>query len=112
MDGAWINLEKKEIQAGMTYVALSRLRTLDKCVIEAHQLDRLQKCRTRDMSIRITEEKRLEELEKKFLCSLPDYFSIEDDEITSTVLSENDFLEEEDEVMSTDLSENEDVTKN
>ena len=45
LDGAWINLEDREIQLGMTYVALSRLKSLKNCVIDDHAFDRLKKCR-------------------------------------------------------------------
>ena len=70
MEGAWIDLEDREIQAGMTYVALSRLKTLNKCVIEDHDFERLKKCRWKDVALRIAEEQKLQEIQKKTLVEL------------------------------------------
>ena len=43
----------------MTYVALSRLTTLDECVIDDHKFERLKKCRLKKMMQLIQEEQRL-----------------------------------------------------
>lgn len=45
---AWINLATPENTAGITYVTISRIRTLDSCVVEPMTFDRLKN--TKDSS--------------------------------------------------------------
>ena len=63
LEKAWIDIGPTEKVAGITYVALSRVRALSSCVIEPMSLDRLQvigTCPT--ITFRIQEEIRLESL--------------------------------------------------
>ena len=57
------NIGKKESCPGMTYVALSRVRTLSSCVIEPRNYERLSKLNSsKALQYRQKEEHRLHEL--------------------------------------------------
>ena len=120
LEGAWINLEDAEISSGMTYVALSRLKTLKHLMIEPHEFGRLQLCRRKGIYERIQEEKRLSELEKKVqpqdTKTLSNRRIIKDivgvDDVLHEV-EEIDVVEEHEETLSnwTDSYKNEDKTE-
>ena len=65
---AWINLGTSEKTAGITYVALSRIRTLNSCVIEPMAFDRLKNIQdSSQLRFRIEEEIRVNDLTTTFL---------------------------------------------
>ena len=65
---AWINLGTSEKTAGITYVAISRIRTLDSCVIEPMTFDRLKNIKdSSQLRFRIEEEIQLNDLATAFL---------------------------------------------
>ena len=65
---AWINLGTTEKTAGITYVAISRIRTLDSCVIAPMTFDRLKNIKdSSQLRLRIQEETRLNDLATAFL---------------------------------------------
>ena len=99
MQGAWIDLEDREIQLGMTYVALSRLTSLQNCVLEDHEFERLKKCRLKDMQQLVTEEKRLRQLQSKTLKKL----QLHDKSVMLIKISEDDDAESDDEDDDLDL---------
>ena len=60
---AWIDIGNTERVPGLTYVAISRVRSLDSCVIQPMSFERLQaikKCK--NLQYRIAEEIRLQQL--------------------------------------------------
>ena len=60
---AWIDLGKSEKVASISYVAISRVRTLDSCVIEPMSYERLQNIKeNKNLTYRILEEERLQTL--------------------------------------------------
>ena len=60
---AWIDLGKSERVAGLSYVAISRVRNLSNCVIEPMSFERLQSIRkSTNFLYRIEEEQRLRNL--------------------------------------------------
>lgn len=59
----WIDLGKSEKVAGISYVAISRVRTLDSCIIEPMSLERLQSIKKgKNITYRLQEEERLQNL--------------------------------------------------
>ena len=62
----WIDLGKSEKVAGISYVAISRARNLDSCVIEPMSFERLTSIKnSRNFSYRLEEEMRLADLAAK-----------------------------------------------
>ena len=60
LEQAWIDIGPSEKTTGLTYVALSRVRSLSSCIIEPMSFDRLQAIgRSSHMKFRIEEEQRL-----------------------------------------------------
>ena len=60
---AWINIGSSEKTSGFTYVAISRVKTLDSCIIEPMTLDRLTSIRKNpQLKYRIAEEAHLNQL--------------------------------------------------
>lgn len=60
---AWINIGSSEKTSGLTYVAISRVKTLDSCVIEPMTVDRLGSIKKNpQLKYRIAEEARLNQL--------------------------------------------------
>ena len=64
LEGAWINIGKKDIAAGMTYVALSRLVGLENSVFDEVCFERLLKCKSKNVKQRIDEEQKIKQLEE------------------------------------------------
>ena len=63
LEKMWIDLGKSEKSVGLTYVALSRVRSLDSIIIEPMSFERLSCIRSSSgFEYRINEEKRLNEL--------------------------------------------------
>lgn len=63
---AWINIGSSEKTPGLTYVAISRVKTLESCVIEPMTLDRLTSIKKHhQLKYRIAEEVRLNKLSNK-----------------------------------------------
>ena len=63
IDQAWLDLGPSERSLGMSYVALSRVRSLDSLLIEPLTFDRLKAIgRAKNLQIRKKEEERLQEL--------------------------------------------------
>ena len=60
---AWIDIGQTERTAGISYVAISRVRTLPSCIIEPMTFERLKSIKkSASLKFRIEEEKRLNEL--------------------------------------------------
>ena len=60
---AWIDIGKTEKTAGISYVAISRVKTLGSCIIEPMTFERLKGLRkSANLKYRLEEEKRLDEL--------------------------------------------------
>ena len=60
---AWIDIGKSERTPGITYVAISRVRALSSCVIEAMPFDRLTNInKSSSLQYRLDEENRLDEV--------------------------------------------------
>ena len=60
---AWIDIGKTEETAGISYVAISRVKTLGSCIIEPMTFERLKGLRkSANLKYRLEEEKRLDEL--------------------------------------------------
>ncbi len=86
LEGAWIDLGKNEYASGLTFVALSRVKNFNNCIIESMSFERLQKCnKKKDIADRLTEEKRLLEVE-----TLNDNEMIEDVEKTNKSFESSD----------------------
>lgn len=65
---AWIDLGTSEKVAGLTYVALSRVRRITDLVIEPMTLERLQAVKNlSNLQFRLKEEQRLDSLAKQTL---------------------------------------------
>ena len=65
LSNAWIDIGKTEKTAGISYVAISRVRTLSSCVIEPMTFERLTSLKkSKHLQFRDEEEKRLDELAK------------------------------------------------
>ena len=60
---AWIDIGKTEKTAGITYVAISSVRTLSSCIIEPMTFERLKSLKkSANLKFRLEEEKRLDKL--------------------------------------------------
>lgn len=60
---AWIDIGKTEKTPGISYVAISRVRTLCSCIIEPMTFERLKSiAKSANLKFRLEEEKRLDEL--------------------------------------------------
>ena len=60
---AWIDFGQTERTAGISYVAISRVRTLSSCIIESMTFERLKSIKkSATLKFRIEEEKRLNQL--------------------------------------------------
>ena len=60
---AWIDIGQTEKTAGISYVAISRVKTLCSCIIEPMTFERLKGLRnSTNLKYRLEEEKRLDEL--------------------------------------------------
>ena len=60
---AWIDIGKTERTAGISYVAISRVRTLSSCIIEPMTFERLACLRkSANLNFRLQEEMRLDKL--------------------------------------------------
>ena len=60
---AWIDIGKSEKTPGISYVAISRLRTLETCVIEPMTFERLTSLKKSvGLQYRLQEESRLDKL--------------------------------------------------
>ena len=60
LEKAWINIGPREQTAGMTYVAISEVKTLDSCVIEPMSFERLKTIKNAsNFQFRLQEEERL-----------------------------------------------------
>ena len=60
---AWIDIGQTEKTAGISYVAISRVKTLCSCIIEPITFERLKGLRnSTNLKYRLEEEKRLDEL--------------------------------------------------
>ena len=60
---AWIDIGQTEKTAGISYVAISRVKTLGSCIIEPMTFERLKGLRkSANLKYRLEEEKRLDEL--------------------------------------------------
>ncbi|XP_068744365.1 ATP-dependent DNA helicase PIF1-like [Montipora capricornis] len=65
LSNAWIDIGKTGKTAGISYVAISRVRTLSSCVIEPMTFERLTSLKkSKHLQFRDEEEKRLDELAK------------------------------------------------
>ena len=63
---AWIDIGKTERTAGISYVAISRVRTLSSCIIEPMTFERLACLRkSANLNFRLQEEMRLDKLADK-----------------------------------------------
>lgn len=63
---AWIDIGQTEKTAGISYVAISRVKTLGSCIIEPMTFERLNGLRkSANLKYRLEEEKRLDELAQK-----------------------------------------------
>lgn len=63
LEKAWINIGSRERTAGMTYVAISRVKTLDSCLIEPMSFERLKAIKNAsNFQFRFQEEERLSRL--------------------------------------------------
>ena len=63
LEKAWIDLGPSERVPGITYVAISRVRSLSSCVIEPLSLERLQNIgKSPALKYRLAEEERLQDL--------------------------------------------------
>ena len=63
---AWIDIGQTEKTAGISYVAISRVKTLGSCIIEPMTFERLKGLRkSANLKYRLEEEKRLDELAQK-----------------------------------------------
>ena len=63
LEGAWIDIENKEHASGLTFVALSRIKTLANSVIERFTFKRLMKCKHKNTEARRKEEERIRKIE-------------------------------------------------
>ena len=60
LEKAWINIGPQERTAGMTYVAISKVKTLDSCVIQPMSFERLKTVKNAsNFQFRLQEEDRL-----------------------------------------------------
>ena len=60
---AWIDIGHTEKTAGISYVAISRVRTLSTCIIEPRTFERLTSLkRSINLTFRLEEERRLNNL--------------------------------------------------
>ena len=60
---AWIDIGQSERTAGISYVAISRVRTLPSCIIEPMTFERLKSLRkSANLKFRLEEERRLDKL--------------------------------------------------
>ncbi len=63
---AWIEIGQTERTAGISYVAISRVRTLSSCIIEPMTFERLKSLKkSANLKFRLEEEKRLDNLAKE-----------------------------------------------
>ncbi len=63
---AWIDIGKSEKTAGVSYVAISRVKTLSSCVIEPMTYERLTSLRSSaNLQFRLEEENRLDQLAQR-----------------------------------------------
>jgi hypothetical protein len=66
LDYAWVNVGKKELTVGMTYVALSRVRNLSSLIIEPITFDRLTSIKQlQTLKYRVKEQERLKKIANK-----------------------------------------------
>ncbi len=65
LDAAWIDLGKNEYAAGLSFVAFSRVKYFNECIIESMSWQRLEKCKNKNITERLAEEKRLLEKENE-----------------------------------------------
>ena len=60
---AWVDIGKSERTVGMSYVALSRVKTLSSLIVEPMSFERLQKIRSAaTFQYRLQEQERLQRL--------------------------------------------------
>ena len=59
---AWIDIGKSERTAGVSYVAISRVKTLTSCVIEPMTYERITSLKSSNLQYRLEEENRLSQL--------------------------------------------------
>jgi hypothetical protein len=60
---AWIDIDKSERSAGVSYVAISRVKSLASCVIEPMTYERLTSSKSSvNLQYRLEEENRLDQL--------------------------------------------------
>ena len=70
LNKAWVDIGKKESTLGITYVAISRVRSISSLVIEPMTFERLQKIRNSELlKYRLKEEQRLKQLCDKTVLS-------------------------------------------
>ena len=63
MSKAWIDIGKSEKTPGMSYVAISRVKTLSSCVVEPMTFERLASLKSSaTLNYRLAEEARLDKL--------------------------------------------------
>lgn len=63
MPQAWIDIGKTERTSGISYVAISRVKTLSSCILEPMTFERLTNLKNSDsLKLRLEEEKRLNKL--------------------------------------------------
>ncbi|CAB3990332.1 ATP-dependent DNA helicase PIF1-like [Paramuricea clavata] len=66
LDYAWVDIGKKELTIGMTYVAISRVRNLSSLIIEPITFDRLTSIKQLEaLKYRVKEEERLKKIARK-----------------------------------------------
>jgi ATP-dependent exoDNAse (exonuclease V) alpha subunit len=66
LDYTWVNVGKKELTVGMTYVALSRVRNLSSLIIEPITFDRLTSIKQlQTLKYRVKEQERLKKIANK-----------------------------------------------
>ena len=59
---AWIDIGKSERTAGVSYVAISRVKSLASCVIEPMTYERLTSLKSANLQYKLEEENRLDQL--------------------------------------------------
>ena len=66
LSNTWIDIGKSERTPGISYVAISRVKTLSSCIIEPMTFDRLISLKkSANLKVRLDEEKRLDELREQ-----------------------------------------------
>lgn len=95
LDKAVIDIGEKEFACGLTYVALSRMKRIDDCLIVVKEFDRYERInKSKGLKLRLAEEQRLINLSEKTLKK----YNLEET-VNSENLQSNDCINNENEML-------------